>query len=134
MWVEADCDPDATHHTVVGRNLVFQKGTVKVFNKKYRGQAFICRQRLEDVSPMPREKPEQTTYFLLMKVDPEADESENLYPFENTEEAEKYLLLLEKECYGRIALFKREKEIVKARMKGKFYAQSVRLVAKKKAL
>jgi len=90
MWIEADCDWNLTYPIILGVHVEITNTLIVSFNETFQTQAYL--QLHEDSAIF------QEPYLLLSKVWEDEDPSENLSPFETTEEAEIYLLALKRMC------------------------------------
>jgi hypothetical protein len=93
MWVETDCDCNATRPTVLGIHIenVTQAHIAK-FNKTFSDKAHVFPYKKSAILSNTK------NVLLLWKVWAEEDPTENLSPFDNSIEAEKFLVAFQKLC------------------------------------
>lgn len=93
MWVETDCDLEATHQTVLGVYIeTVTTKNIKEFNKKFSNRAHVFPYKKSGILT------DTKNVLLIWKVWAEEDPEENLSPFENSIEAESFLLEFKKIC------------------------------------
>jgi hypothetical protein len=93
MWVETDCDFNATHPTVLGIHIEnVTQANIAEFNKKFSGKAHVFSYKNSAILTDTKK------ILLLWKVWDDEDPNHNMSPFETSDEAEGFLLEFKKLC------------------------------------